>query len=157
MFLPDRYIKGECPVCHTKDQYGDSCENCSSVYAPTDLIDPYSTLSGVAPVRKSSDHYFFRLSDPKCVEFMRGWLDAPGTAAAVGREQGARMDQRQRRSGARRLGHLARRALLRHPDSGRARQILLRVAGRADRLSRLAQELLRQRQGARQRRAAQLR
>jgi methionyl-tRNA synthetase len=78
MFLPDRYIKGECPVCHTKDQYGDACENCSSVYAPTDLIDPYSTLSGVAPVRKTSDHYFFRLSDPKCVEFMKGWLDTPG-------------------------------------------------------------------------------
>jgi methionyl-tRNA synthetase len=78
MFLPDRYIKGECPVCHTKDQYGDACENCSSVYAPTDLIDPYSTLSGVAPVRKSSDHYFFRLSDPKCIEFMKSWLDAPG-------------------------------------------------------------------------------
>jgi methionyl-tRNA synthetase len=78
MFLPDRYIKGECPVCHTKDQYGDACENCSSVYAPTDLINPYSTLSGVAPVRKSSDHYFFRLSDPKCVEFMKSWLDAPG-------------------------------------------------------------------------------
>jgi methionyl-tRNA synthetase len=78
MFLPDRYIKGECPVCHTKDQYGDACENCSSVYAPTDLIDPYSTLSGIAPVRKSSDHYFFRLSDPKCVAFMKSWLDAPG-------------------------------------------------------------------------------
>jgi len=78
MFLPDRYIKGECPVCHTKDQYGDACENCSSVYAPTDLIDPYSTLSGVAPVRKSSDHYFFRLSDPKCIDFMKSWLDAPG-------------------------------------------------------------------------------
>jgi methionyl-tRNA synthetase len=78
MFLPDRYIKGECPVCHTKDQYGDACENCSSVYSPTDLIDPYSTLSGVAPVRKSSDHYFFKLSDPKCIEFMKGWLDTPG-------------------------------------------------------------------------------
>ncbi|HKQ15501.1 MAG TPA: methionine--tRNA ligase [Steroidobacteraceae bacterium] len=78
MFLADRYIKGECPVCHTKDQYGDACENCSSVYAPTDLIDPYSTLSGVAPVRKSSDHYFFRLSDPKCIEFMKSWLDTPG-------------------------------------------------------------------------------
>ena len=78
MFLPDRYIKGECPVCHTKDQYGDQCENCASVYAPTDLIDPYSTLSGVTPVRKSSDHYFFRLSDPKCVEFMKSWLDTPG-------------------------------------------------------------------------------
>jgi methionyl-tRNA synthetase len=78
MFLPDRYIKGECPVCHTKDQYGDACENCSSVYAPIDLIDPYSTLTGVAPVRKSSDHYFFRLSDPKCIGFMKGWLDTPG-------------------------------------------------------------------------------
>jgi methionyl-tRNA synthetase len=78
MFLPDRYIKGECPVCHTKDQYGDACENCSSVYAPIDLIDPYSTLTGVAPVRKSSDHYFFRLSDPKCIEFMKSWLDTPG-------------------------------------------------------------------------------
>jgi methionyl-tRNA synthetase len=78
MFLPDRYIKGECPVCHTKDQYGDACENCSSVYAPTDLIEPYSTLSGVAPVRKTSDHYFFRLSDPKCIAFMKSWLDTPG-------------------------------------------------------------------------------
>jgi methionyl-tRNA synthetase len=78
MFLPDRYIKGECPVCHTKDQYGDACENCSSVYAPTDLIDPYSTLSGATPVRRTSDHYFFRLSDPKCVEFMKSWLDTPG-------------------------------------------------------------------------------
>lgn len=78
MFLPDRYIKGECPVCHTKDQYGDQCENCATHYAPTDLIDPYSTLSGLTPVRKSSDHYFFRLTDPKCVEFMKSWLDSPG-------------------------------------------------------------------------------
>jgi methionyl-tRNA synthetase len=78
MFLPDRYIKGECPVCHTKDQYGDACENCSSVYSPTDLIDPYSALSGATPVRRTSDHYFFRLSDPKCVEFMKSWLDTPG-------------------------------------------------------------------------------
>ena len=73
MFLPDRYIKGECPKCGTKDQYGDSCENCSAVYAPTDLINPYSTLTGATPVMKSSEHYFFRLSDPKCVEFLRGW------------------------------------------------------------------------------------
>ena len=78
MFLPDRYIKGECPVCHTKDQYGDACENCSSVYSPTDLINPYSTISGATPVRKTSDHYFFRLSDPRCVEFLTNWLDAPG-------------------------------------------------------------------------------
>ena len=77
MFLPDRYIKGECPVCHTRDQYGDSCENCSSVYSPTDLINPYSTLTGATPVRKTSDHYFFRLSDPACVEFMTTWVGTP--------------------------------------------------------------------------------
>ncbi|HXC41070.1 MAG TPA: methionine--tRNA ligase, partial [Burkholderiales bacterium] len=73
MFLADRYIKGECPVCHSKDQYGDACEVCSSVYAPTELINPYSTLSGAAPVMKSSDHFFFRLSDPECVSFLRDW------------------------------------------------------------------------------------
>ncbi len=73
MFLADRYIKGECPVCGTKDQYGDACENCSSVYAPTDLKNPYSTLTGATPVLKSSEHFFFKLSDPKCVAFLRGW------------------------------------------------------------------------------------
>src|SRR5579862_6590265 len=78
MFLADRYIKGECPNCHAKDQYADACESCSIVNSPTDLIDPYSTLSGAKPVMKTSDHYFFKLSDPKCVEFLRAWLDAPG-------------------------------------------------------------------------------
>jgi methionyl-tRNA synthetase len=73
MFLADRYIKGECPVCGAKDQYGDACENCSSVYAPTDLKHPYSTLSGATPVLKSSEHYFFKLSDPKCVAFLKAW------------------------------------------------------------------------------------
>jgi len=73
MFLADRYIKGECPVCGAKDQYGDACENCSSVYAPTDLKNPYSTLSGATPVLKSSEHFFFRLSDPKCVAFLTAW------------------------------------------------------------------------------------
>lgn len=73
MFLADRYLKGECPNCHARDQYGDACENCSSVYAPTDLINPYSTLSGAKPVRKSSDHFFFKLSDPRCVQFLAGW------------------------------------------------------------------------------------
>jgi methionyl-tRNA synthetase len=77
MFLADRYIKGECPNCHAKDQYADACEACSIVNSPTDLIDPYSTLSGAKPLMKTSDHYFFRLSDPKCVEFLRGWLDTP--------------------------------------------------------------------------------
>ncbi len=78
MFLADRYIKGECPVCHAKDQYGDACEVCGSVYGPTDLINPYSTLSGSKPVIKTSDHYFFRLSDPRCVEFLSRWIDEPG-------------------------------------------------------------------------------
>ncbi|MGE8601723.1 methionine--tRNA ligase [Bordetella trematum] len=73
MFLADRYIKGECPRCHAKDQYGDSCEVCSAVYAPTELIQPYSALSGATPVLKSSDHFFFKLSDPRCVEFLQQW------------------------------------------------------------------------------------
>ena len=73
MFLPDRYIKGECPKCGAKDQYGDACEVCSSVYSPTDLKNPYSALSGATPELRTSDHYFFRLSDPRCVEFLRGW------------------------------------------------------------------------------------
>jgi methionyl-tRNA synthetase len=73
MFLPDRYIKGECPKCAAKDQYGDSCELCSAVYAPTDLNNPYSTLTGATPVLKSSEHFFFRLSDPQCVQFLKEW------------------------------------------------------------------------------------
>jgi methionyl-tRNA synthetase len=73
MFLPDRYIKGECPSCHAKDQYGDACEACSSVYSPTDLISPYSTLTGAAPELRSSEHFFFRLSDPQVVEFLKTW------------------------------------------------------------------------------------
>ena len=76
MFLPDRFIKGECPVCHTKDQYGDACENCGTHYNPTDLIEPYSVVSGAKPVRKNSDHHFFRLSDPKCREFLERWTQA---------------------------------------------------------------------------------
>ncbi len=73
MFLPDRYIKGECPKCHAKDQYGDACEVCSAVYAPTELIEPYSTITGAKPVLKSSEHFFFKLSDPRCVEFLKQW------------------------------------------------------------------------------------
>ena len=73
MFLPDRYILGTCPKCGAKDQYGDNCENCGAVYAPTDLINPYSALSGATPVLKSSEHFFFKLSDPRCVEFLERW------------------------------------------------------------------------------------
>ncbi|HKX43615.1 MAG TPA: methionine--tRNA ligase [Burkholderiaceae bacterium] len=78
MFLPDRYIKGECPNCGAKDQYGDNCEVCGAVYAPTDLKNPYSTLTGATPVLKSSDHYFFQLSSPRCIEFLKGWMNEPG-------------------------------------------------------------------------------
>ncbi len=73
MFLPDRYIKGECPRCHAKDQYGDSCEVCGAVYTPTELIEPYSTLTKARPVLKTSEHFFFRLSDPRCVAFLQEW------------------------------------------------------------------------------------
>jgi methionyl-tRNA synthetase len=73
MFLPDRFIKGECPKCHAKEQYGDNCEVCGAVYAPTDLINPFSALSGAKPELKTSEHFFFKLSDPRCVEFLSQW------------------------------------------------------------------------------------
>lgn len=73
MFLPDRFIKGNCPKCGAADQYGDSCEKCGATYAPTDLKNPYSVVSGATPVRKVSDHYFFKLSDPRCEAFLREW------------------------------------------------------------------------------------
>ena len=73
MFLPDRFIKGECPQCCAKDQYGDNCESCGAVYAPTDLKNPYSALSGATPVLKHAEHFFFKLSDPRCVAFLQDW------------------------------------------------------------------------------------
>jgi methionyl-tRNA synthetase len=73
IFLADRFIKGQCPKCGAKDQYGDNCEVCGAVYAPTDLINPYSTFSGATPVLKSSEHFFFTLSDPRCGEFLEKW------------------------------------------------------------------------------------
>lgn len=78
MFLADRFIKGTCPRCGAPDQYGDNCEKCSAVYSPTEVVNPYSTLSGTTPVLKKSTHYFFRLSDPKCVEFLRDWTQGCG-------------------------------------------------------------------------------
>ncbi len=71
LFLPDRFIKGECPKCHAKDQYGDNCEVCGAAYAPTDLIEPYSAISGAKPELRNSEHYFFKLSDPRCESFLR--------------------------------------------------------------------------------------
>jgi methionyl-tRNA synthetase len=71
MFLPDRFIKGECPKCHAKDQYGDSCEVCGATYNPTELINPFSAVSGAVPVRKETEHYFFKLSE--CEDFLKTW------------------------------------------------------------------------------------
>ncbi len=73
MFLPDRFIKGECPKCGAKDQYGDNCEVCGAAYTPSELKHPYSAVSGAAPEMRSSMHYFFRLSDPRCSTFLREW------------------------------------------------------------------------------------
>ena len=73
MFLPDRYIKGECPKCGAKDQYGDACEVCGSTYAATELKNPYSVLTGAKPELRTSEHLFFRLADPKVVKFLRRW------------------------------------------------------------------------------------
>jgi len=74
MFLADRYVKGQCPNCGAPDQYGDSCEVCGAVYAATELKNPYSVLSGAKPELKSSEHYFFMLSDPRCTGFLREWI-----------------------------------------------------------------------------------
>ena len=74
MFLPDRFIKGECPKCGAKDQYGDNCEACGAAYAPTDLKNPYSAISGATPVLKDSEHYFFRLAQTE--DFLRTWTRA---------------------------------------------------------------------------------
>lgn len=72
MFLPDRYIKGNCPKCNTADQYGDNCENCGATYSPTELINPVSVVSGAMPILKESEHYFFKLGD--YTQFLNDWL-----------------------------------------------------------------------------------
>ena len=121
MFLPDRYIKGECPKCGTKDQYGDSCENCGAVYAPTDLKNPYSTLSGATPEMRSSGAFLLQALRPA----MRG-LSARNWTEGLDRHDKKRLQKA--KSSPRpsewlgedgkkqRLGYFARRAVLRHPD-----------------------------------------
>ncbi|MFA6901646.1 MAG: methionine--tRNA ligase [Gallionellaceae bacterium] len=81
MFLPDRFIKGECPKCHAKDQYGDNCEVCGAAYTTSEVINPYSAVSGAKPVMKASDHYFFKLSAPSCQKFLQEWTTS-GTLQA---------------------------------------------------------------------------
>ncbi len=73
MFLPDRFIKGECPKCGAKDQYGDNCEVCGAAYTPAELKNPYSAVSGAKPELRESEHYFFRLSDERCRDFLQSW------------------------------------------------------------------------------------
>ncbi len=82
MFLPDRFIKGECPKCGAKDQYGDSCEVCGAAYTPTDLKNAYSAVSGAKPELRVSDHYFFKLSDPRCQAFLKQWTREAGRLQA---------------------------------------------------------------------------
>ena len=86
MFLPDRYIKGECPKCGTPDQYGDSCEACGAVYAPTDLKKPYSTLTGATPELRRSEHHFFSLSNPEVVAFLKEWTQTSGLQPEVAKK-----------------------------------------------------------------------
>ncbi|WP_432720047.1 methionine--tRNA ligase [Jeongeupia wiesaeckerbachi] len=83
MFLPDRFVKGECPKCAAKDQYGDNCEVCGATYSPTELKNPYSAISGATPVLRDSEHFFFRLGD--CEDFLKGWTT--GQAIVGGKER----------------------------------------------------------------------
>ncbi|MES2125929.1 MAG: methionine--tRNA ligase [Pseudomonadota bacterium] len=78
MFLADRNIKGECPKCGAKDQYGDNCEVCGAAYQPTELVNPFSVFTGSTPILKPSEQYFFALSDPRCFTFLKDWLNTPG-------------------------------------------------------------------------------
>ena len=78
LFLADRYVRGDCPRCGAPDQAGDACERCGAAYAPTELGRPRSALSGAVPERRTSEHHFFRLSDPRCVAFLRDWVNTPG-------------------------------------------------------------------------------
>ena len=92
MFLPDRFIKGTCPKCGAKDQYGDNCESCGAAYTPAELKDPYSAVSGATPEMRASTHYFFKLSDARCQQFLRDWTtgklsDAPLQTEAANKMQ----------------------------------------------------------------------
>lgn len=87
MFLPDRFIKGQCPKCGAQDQYGDGCEVCGATYTPTDLINPVSAISGSTPVRRESEHYFFKLGD--CEDFLRDWT----RSGALQKEAANKLDE----------------------------------------------------------------
>ena len=87
MFLPDRFVRGTCPFCKTEDQYGDACENCSKTYTPADLIDPVSVISGTTPVKRESEHYFFKLGD--YTDRLQAWMKA----ANLDRNVTAKLDE----------------------------------------------------------------
>ena len=139
MFLPDRYVRGTCPRCKSPDQYGDSCEVCGSTYTPADLIDPVSTVSrharrcGASPSICSSGS----AHSSRCCA-------TTSPAAACSRAVRAKLGE-WFEAGPAGLGHLARRAVLRHRDSGRARKVFLRLVRRADRLYRQLRGLARAR------------
>jgi len=90
LFLADRYIKGSCPKCKAEDQYGDNCEACGATYAPTDLIDPISALSGTTPIEKESTHYFFTL--PEFTEFLKTWTRSGAVQDEVANKLGEWLD-----------------------------------------------------------------
>ncbi|MEJ2760639.1 MAG: methionine--tRNA ligase, partial [Gammaproteobacteria bacterium] len=89
MFLPDRFVRGECPRCGAADQYGDACEACGSTYTPAELKNPYSVISGATPVMKESEHFFFRLSDKDCVDFLKQWT----RSGALQKEAANKLDE----------------------------------------------------------------
>ncbi|MGV0952764.1 MAG: methionine--tRNA ligase [Fluviibacter sp.] len=94
MFLPDRFIKGECPKCGAADQYGDNCESCGAAYTPSDLKNPRSAVSGSVPVLKPSQHYFFKLSDPRCQQFLRDFTrSAPAGVPVLQHEAANKMQE----------------------------------------------------------------
>ena len=145
MFLPDRYIKGICPNCGTPDQYGDNCENCGATYAPTELKEPNSVLSGATPELRDSEHYFFEVGP---LPGFPARMDGRRRGPARGQGQVVGMAGCRRRPA--RLGHLPRCAVLRFRDPGRAGQVFLRLAGCADRLpEQLPQPVRAQRPGLR--------
>ncbi|WP_027468060.1 methionine--tRNA ligase [Deefgea rivuli] len=76
MFLADRFVKGECPKCNAKDQYGDNCEVCGATYSPTELKNPVSIYSGATPVLRDTENLFFKLGD--CTDFLKTWTNTPG-------------------------------------------------------------------------------
>ncbi|MFM8338880.1 MAG: methionine--tRNA ligase, partial [Fluviibacter sp.] len=94
MFLPDRFIKGECPKCGAADQYGDNCESCGAAYTPSELKNPRSAVSGSVPVLKPSQHYFFKLSDPRCQQFLRDFTrSAPNGIPVLQHEAANKMQE----------------------------------------------------------------